>query len=190
MNDKKYNIIYADPAWSYYNDSTASENCTTKVGMTRPPYSVMSTESIKQLDVKSIAADDAILFIWTTDYHLEKCLQVIKAWGFEYKTMGFLWAKKTKKGTPVCFMGAYTMKSGTEMCLLATKGKGAHKLVKTFNVRSLVESPREAHSKKPDEIRDRIVALVGDIPRVELFARDTFDGWDCWGNEVDSEILL
>ena len=185
---KKYQIIYADPAWSYYNDSTANKDCTTVKGMRRPPYPVMSTESIKQLKVSEITDENAILFIWTTDYHLEKCMQVINAWGFEYKTVGFSWAKKTKKGTPVCFMGAYTMKSGTELCLLATKGKNAHKLVKKHNVKSLIESERKQHSEKPNEVRERIVELLGDIPRIELFARQKVEGWDAWGNEVESDV--
>lgn len=168
---KKYNIIYADPAWSYYNDSTAKPDCTTIKGMRRPPYQVMSSSEIMSLPIEELADDDAILFIWTTDYHLEKCMQVIKAWGFQYKTVGFVWSKKNKNGSQVCFMGAYTMKSGVELCLLATRGKNAHKLVKKHNIKAYIESPRLHHSKKPDEIRDRIVELVGDIPRIELFAR-------------------
>ena len=187
---KKYQIIYADPAWSYYNDSTAKQDCTTVKGMRRPPYQVMSSNEIKKLPVKEIADDNAILFIWTTDYHLAKCIEVITSWGFEYKTVGFVWAKKNKKGEQVCFMGAYTMKSGVELCLLATKGKDAHKLVKKHNVRAYIESPRLEHSKKPDEIRDRIVELVGDLPRVELFARQKTKGWDVWGNEVESSVVL
>lgn len=186
----KYKVIYADPAWSYYNDSTAKPNCTTVKGMRRPPYQVMSSKSIMELPVGDIADDNCILFIWTTDYHLEKCMQVIKAWGFEYKTVGFMWAKKNKKGEPVCFMGAYTMKSGIEICLLATKGKDAHKFVKKHNVRSLIETPRDKHSKKPDEIRTRIVELLGDLPRIELFAREKHDGWDSWGNEVKNDVKL
>lgn len=187
---KKYNIIYADPARSYYNDSTAKQDCTTIKGMRRPPYQVMSSNEIKALPVSEIADDNAILFIWTTDYHLAKCIEVITAWGFEYKTVGFAWAKKNKKGEQVCFMGAYTMKSGVELCLLATKGKDAHKLVKKHNVRAYIESPRLEHSKKPDEIRDRIVELLGDLPRVELFARQKTEGWDAWGNEVENSIHL
>lgn len=109
---KKYNIIYADPPWSYYNDSTAMPDCTTVKGMRRPPYRVLSSQDIAELPIGDICADNCILFIWTTDYHLERCLEVIRAWGFEYKTVGFVWQKKTKKNTPVCFMGAYTMKSG------------------------------------------------------------------------------
>ena len=187
QEDKKYKIIYADPAWSYYNDTTAKPDCTTVKGMRRPPYSVMGTKEIMELPVGEIADDNCILFIWTTDYHLEKCLKVISTWGFEYKTVGFAWQKLNKKGYPVCFMGAYTMKSGIELCLLATKGKDAHKLVQKHNIRSLVTSPRLHHSKKPDEIRNRIVELLGDIPRIELFARNTTDGWDVWGDEIPDE---
>ncbi len=181
---KKYEIIYADPAWSYYNDSDAKPDCTTVKGMRRPPYSVMGSESIKSLKVKDISAENCILFIWTTDYHLEKCLEVIKSWGFTYKTIGFVWNKKC------CFMGAYTMKSGIELCLLATKGKDAHRLVKKHNIRSLIEIPRKKHSEKPTEIKERIVELVGDIPRIELFARQKTEGWDTWGNEVENDIDL
>ena len=185
----KYQIIYADPAWSYYNDSTAKQDCTTVKGMRRPPYQVMSSNEIKKLPIKEIADDNAILFIWTTDYHLAKCIEVITAWGFEYKTVGFVWAKKNKKGEQVCFMGAYTMKSGVELCLLATKGKDAHKLVKKHNVRAYIESPRLEHSKKPDEIRDRIVELMGDLPRIELFARQKVEGWDAMGFDVDGKSI-
>ena len=187
---KKYSIVYADPPWSYYNDSNAKPDCTTVKGMRRPPYQVMSSDEIMRLPVKDISADNSILFIWTTDYHLSRCIQVIENWGFTYKTMGFVWAKKNKVGNPVCFMGAYTMKSGTELCLLATKGKDAHRLVKKHNVRSLIESPRLKHSEKPEEVRSRIVELCGDIPRIELFARQKTEGWDAWGNEIKSDIVL
>ena len=187
---KKYDIIYADPAWSYYNDSTATPDCTTVKGMRRPPYKVMASSEIANLPIKNIASDNSLLFIWTTDYHLEKCLNVIKNWGFEYKTIGFVWQKINKNGQPVCFMGAYTMKSGVELCLLATRGKYAHKLVKRHNIRSRIEYPRTEHSKKPDEVRNRIVELCGDLPRIELFARNKTQGWDVWGNEIESTIEL
>ena len=181
---KKYNIIYADPPWSYYNDNDAKPECTTIKGMRRPPYNVMGSKNIKKLSVDKLADENCILFIWTTDYHLQKCLEVIKEWGFEYKTIGFVWNKKC------CFMGAYTMKSGVENCLLATKGKDAHKLVQKHNIRSLIEEKRTKHSQKPNEIRKRIVELFGDLPRIELFAREKTEGWDVWGNEVESNIKL
>lgn len=185
--DKKYNIIYADPPWSYYNDMTVhpDENRSGKGLMKKVPYPVMSSDDIASLPVKNISADDSILFVWTTDYHLERCVnKIIPAWGFEYKTMGFVWQKLNKSGNPVSFMGAYTLKSGVELCLLATKGKNAPKLVKKRNIKSLIRSARLHHSKKPDEIRERIVELCGDIPRIELFARDSFEGWDAWGNQL------
>lgn len=180
----KYQIIYVDPPWSYYNDMSVNSDCTTIKGMRRPPYPVLSTEDIKKIPVSTIAEDDALLFIWTTDYHLSKCLEIIQYWGFEYKTVGFVWQKMNKQGSPVCFMGAYTMKSGVELCLLGTKGRNAHKLVETHNVRSLISSPRLHHSKKPDEVRKRIDLLVGNKSKIELFARERFFGWDCWGNEI------
>jgi len=184
LPNKKYQIIYADPPWSYYNDSKAKPNCTTIKGMRRPPYNVMSSKEIMGLPVGKITDENCILFIWTTDYHLEKCLEVIKSWGFRYITVGFAWSKKNKEGKPVCFMGAYTMKSGVELCLLATKGNDIHKLIKSHKIRSLVEAERTTHSKKPDEVRNRIVELMGDLPRIELFARQKTNGWDVWGDEV------
>jgi N6-adenosine-specific RNA methylase IME4 len=172
------------PPWSYYNDKTVLPDCTTVKGMRRPPYAVMSTEDIKNLPVSKISEDECLLFIWTTDYHMKKCMDVITAWGFEYKTVGLVWQKLNKSGKPVCFMGAYTMKSGVEICLLATKGKDSHKLVKNHKVRSLIQSERQRHSKKPDEARQKIEQLVGDVEKIELFARERYNGWDAWGNEV------
>lgn len=185
----KYQIIYADPPWSYYNDSTVAQDCTTVSGVRRPPYPVMSSQDIKDLPIQNIVGDDCVLLIWTTDYHLQKCIEVISAWGFTYKTVGFVWQKLNKSGSPVCFTGAYTLKSGCELCLLATKGntKG---WVKDRKVRALVQSPRQIHSKKPDSVRDDIVRLFGDRPRIELFARDTYDGWDSFGNQVRGSIEL
>jgi len=184
--NKKYQIIYADPPWSYYNDKTVTpdQNKSGKGLMKKVPYPVMSSKDIKKLPVNSIASDNSILFIWTTDYHLSRCCDIIKAWGFDYKTIGFVWQKLNKNNVPVSFMGAYTLKSGVELCLLATKGKHAARLVSKRNIKSLIVSQREKHSKKPDEVRDRIVSLVGDFPRIELFARERTDGWDVWGNEV------
>ena len=189
---RKYQIIYADPAWSYYNDTTVTpeQNKSGKGFMRKVPYPVMASDEIKKLPVGTIADDDSVLLIWTTDYHLARCIQVIEAWGFEYKTVGFAWQKTNKQGQPVCFMGAYTMKTGIELCLLATRGKNAHKLVKKYGVRGRIESPRAMHSKKPDEARNRIVELFGDRPRIELFAREKHEGWDVWGNHLPNDVEL
>lgn len=112
---------------------------------------------------------------------LDECWELIKNWGFEYKTVAFVWVKRNKKA-PTFFwgMGRWT-RSNAELCLLATKGKP-----KRINasIHSIIDTPIEAHSKKPQEVRDRIVKLVGNLPRIELFAREKSDGWDVWGNEV------
>ena len=189
--DKKYQIVYADPPWFYSNGIRSGK----KDGMGRhlfytpsttvgARYETQSDEWIKKLPVKSIADNDSILFLWTTDSHLPIAIDVIKSWGFKYKTIGFIWNKKEKSGKQVCYYGQYTMK-GSEICLLAIKGK-AHKLLKSHKVRQLVEAERDRkkHSQKPDEVRTRIVELMGDLSRIELFARQRTEGWDVWGNEV------
>lgn len=181
---KKYQIIYADPPRSYYNDSNAKPNCTTVKWMRRPPYMVMSSKSIINMPIKNITGNDCILFIRTTDYHLDKCMNVIKWWWFKYKTVWFVWDKKC------CFMWAYTMKSWIELCLLATKWKSIHKLVKKHNIRSLITEERTKHSKKPDIVKDRIVELMWDLPRIELFARQKTEWRDVRWNEVESDIFL
>ena len=182
--DKKYDIIYADPPWSYYNDMSVNVDCTTVRGMRRPPYPVLSSKDIMKIPVKDIVKDNAILFIWTTDYHLRKCMDVIDSWGFTYKTIGFVWAKKNKQGKQCSMMGAYTKKSGCEICLIATRGKDAHKFVKNHKVNSFIEYPRQEHSKKPDLVRESIISLVGEGHScIELFARSVHDGWDCWGDD-------
>lgn len=182
--DKKYDVIYVDPPWSYYNDMSVDVNCTTVRGMRRPPYPVLSSKDIGELPVGALAEDDCILFMWTTDYHLQRAMEIMEKWGFKYKTVGFVWAKKNKQGKQCSMMGAYTKKSGCEICLIGTKGKKAHKLVVNHKVNSFIEWPRQEHSKKPDLVRDSIMNLVGsDRKFIELFARQTFDKWDCWGND-------
>ena len=188
---KKYDVIYADPPWSYYNDQSVNPDCTTVKGMRRPPYPVLSIKDICSFPISQIAKDNSILFIWTTDYHLGKCIsEVIPAWGFEYKTIGFVWAKKSPKtGKQISFMGAYTKKSGCELCLIATKGKDAHKLVINHKVNSFIEFPRMEHSKKPDLIRQSIEDLCGeDRDKIELFAKQNSPGWDVFGNQVENSI--
>jgi N6-adenosine-specific RNA methylase IME4 len=147
----------------------------------------MSISDIANLPIKNISADDCVLFMWVTMPKLNECFDVIKAWGFEYKTCAFTWVKKNKKSDSLFMgMGRWT-RANSELCLLATKGKPKRVAA---NVHSVIVSPIEQHSKKPDETRTRIVQLCGDLPRVELFARQKTDGWDAWGNEVTCDIDL
>jgi len=178
LPEKKYSIIYADPPWSYKDTRKETYK---KHGGASSHYQTLSLDKIKALPVTSIANDNCMLFLWVTFPNLQEGLDVIKAWGFRYKTLGFSWIKTNpKSGTPFFGIGYYT-KSNCEACLIAVKGKP----IKVSNsVSSVVIAPRERHSKKPDTVREKIVQLCGDVPRIELFARESHEGWDCWGNEV------
>lgn len=143
-------------------------------------YNTMSLNELKKLPIKNLADENCILFIWATFPKIQEALDLIKAWGFDYKTVGFTWVKKNKSGGNFFGVGWYT-KSNAEICLIATKGK-APKV--SNSVSSIIESVREEHSKKPAIVRNKIVEFSGDLPRIELFARQYADGWDCWGNEV------
>ncbi len=147
----------------------------------------MSADDICSLPVADIAEDNCVLFLWVTFPNLQESLRVIKAWGFEYRTVAFVWVKRNKKAVN-WFMGlGYWTRANAEICLLAVKGKPKRV---SKSVRQIIDSPIEHHSKKPDETRERIVDLMGDLPRIELFARQKTDGWEVWGNEVESDIKL
>ena len=172
----KYNIIYSDPPWTY-NDKISHSG-----GGAESHYQTMDIESIKNLPINGIADNDCILFLWVTFPLLKEGLDVIEAWGFKYKTIGFNWIKKNKKADSFFFgLGHYT-RANSEICLIGTKGKPKRL---SASVSSLVVDPIRKHSQKPDQVRDNIVKLMGDLPRVELFAREAHEGWDCIGNEVD-----
>ena len=177
---KKYGIIYADPPWTFKTYSAkGAEKKSAKAH-----YDLMTTDEIKDLPVQSIAADDCVLFLWVTVPNLQDAFEVIKAWGFEYKTCAFTWVKRNKK-TVSWFWGlGYWTRSNAEICLLATKGRPKRI---SAGVHSVIDSPVREHSRKPDEVRDRIVKLMGNLPRIELFARQITEGWDVWGNEAPQE---
>lgn len=192
--EKKYQIIYADPPWSYKD-----RGCN---GNASQHYPLMKDADICALPVQDIADKDCVPFMWATYPKLQEALDVIKAWGFTYKTIGFQWVKQNRSGNGHFFgLGRWT-RGNSEPCLIATKGEAppvildeegsAPCLIATRgkparvskSVAQLVFSPLRAHSQKPDEVRDRIVELMGDLPRVELFARSAAEGWDCWGDEA------
>lgn len=141
----------------------------------------MDILDIKELPIKKITENNCMLFLWVTFPNLQEGLDTIKAWGFTYKTLGFSWIKTNRKnGKPFFGIGYYT-KSNCEVCLIGVKGKP---IKQSNSVSSVIISPREEHSKKPAEARNKIVDLCGDVSRIELFARQIVDGWDCWGKEV------
>ena len=176
--DKKYNIILADPAWEYSNSGSTKNSR----GNAKQFYKTMPINEIKNLQVEKIADDNCWLFLWTTYPQIQNGLDVLRAWGFEYKTVAFTWIKKTVNMKDFVGMGFYT-RANPEIVLLGLKGK-VHPINKT--VRNIIYSQIQEHSKKPDIVRDKIVKLCGDLPRIELFARQKIPKWDAWG---DSENL-
>ena len=189
MITKKYQIIYADPPWNY-ND----KNCNGAIGR---HYKGMRVKEICELPIKNITDDNCILFIWATYPMLKEVLEVIDSWGFKYKTIAFQWLKlNTRNNMPFYGLGRWT-RGNTEPCLLAVKGKPKRISKKVFQ---LIQEPKSKHSEKPDIVRKKIIELIGNLPRLELFARgnrnkdlfgnNEFDGWDMWGNEVESDIEL
>lgn len=179
---KKYNIIYADPPWNFKVWSKRGEGRSAS-----QHYPVMDLAQITALPVESIAADDCVLFLWVTNPLLQEGLSVMKSWGFKYKTVGFHWIK-TNRVSDGYFMGTgYWTRANPEICLLGTRGKPSRV---DMGVRSLVVEPIRRHSAKPERVRIDIVRLLGNVPRIELFARDKVKGWDAWGNEIRSDIIL
>lgn len=175
---KKYNVIYADPPWAFRVWSEKG-----KERSADKHYSCMTLDDLKQMPVNSITAGDGCaLFMWATFPMLREALELIEAWGFEYKTIAFCWVKQNKNSDRIFKGMGYYTRSNAEICLLATRGRVLER--KSRSVSSVIISHIERHSKKPAETRDRIVELFGDLPRIELFARETTPGWDCWGNEV------
>lgn len=175
--NKRYDVIYADPPWRYYTYSDKGKGRSAE-----SHYPTMAKEEIQQLPVERISSKNSVLFLWVTAPCLIEGIELIKAWGYTYKTVAFTWVKQCKRSDkPFLGMGYYT-RANAEYCLLATKGKVLPRV--SHSVSSVVISHIERHSKKPDEVRRRITELFGNRPRIELFAREYADGWDCWGNEV------
>ena len=178
---KKYNIIYADPPWTFetYSDKGKGKSAENH-------YPCMNIDDIYNLPVQDISDENCVLLMWVTYPLLKEGIKTMEEWGFTYKTCGFSWIKKNKNadlfsdGGLFWGMGYWT-RSNNEICLLATKGK-PKRLGK--DIHQVVVSKIENHSKKPDIIKDRIVELCGDVPRIELFARQATKGWDVWGNEA------
>lgn len=149
-------------------------------------YKTQNKDWIKQLPVPSICDKDCVLFLWVVSPLLDEGLETLKAWGFDYVTLAFCWVKETALGMQVKNLGRWTM-GGVELVLLGRRG--SPKRIKN-NVLQTVFDIRTAHSKKPEEVKHRIVELMGDLPRIELFARKRTEGWDAFGNEVESDIDL
>lgn len=174
---KKYQIIYADPPWKY------KENWGN--GAVIHHYKSMSIDELKKLPIAGLADNDSHLYLWVTNPFIQEGLDLMKAWGFEYKQI-ITWVKTYKTGEPVMGLGYY-FRVCTEHILFGVKGKLPRINKKIKNV---IFDNYEKHSKKPDSFRDVIIAQSGNLPRIELFARQKTEGWDVWGSEVENDIEL
>ena len=174
LPNKKYQIIYADPPWKYDFEISRWKKLTDN-------YKVMELEDIKKLNIENIIDKKCcILFLWATAPKLKEALEVMDAWGFKYKTH-CIWHKVRNDGLGYWFRGQH------ELLLVGTIGK--YKLPnKKDLVTSVIYHKKTKHSKKPNKIRYIIQKYFPDYNKIELFARERFDGWDCYGDQLSSTI--
>lgn len=172
-----YSIIYADPPWEYKD-----RNANGKRGAIFK-YPCMSRRELLKLPVADIAASNALLFLWTTAPMIPHAVNLVAAWGFIYKTVGFTWVKLTKSGKPCIGLGHYT-RSNAEFVLIGKRGSGLDRT--RADISQIVFAERRAHSAKPDEVRERIDDLYPHGRRIELFARTSPRRWDVWGLDAPS----
>ena len=183
LPDKRYDIIYADPPWHYNGklqyDRSGMESNNNRwqkpifISSASFKYPTILLSDLKTLPVNLIAKDDSLLFLWTTNPHLAQAIELGTAWGFEYKTVAFVWNKMNHNP------GHYTL-SYCELCLLFKRGRiptprGAR------NVKQLIEVPRSGHSEKPIEVAEGITNMFPSQSKIELFARNKKHGFDAWG---------
>jgi len=174
---RAYNIIYADPPWSQGQENFR--------GGTGKHYATMSDRAIEELPVGGLAAEDCALFMWTTNVKIEVALRLIRSWGFKMTAVFLTWIKVNKGNGDIATGVGHWSRSATELILLGTRGKVSKYRAHT-GLSSVLVSERREHSRKPDQVRDMIVSLLGDIPRIELFSRTHTSGWDIWGNQTDT----
>lgn len=186
LPEKKYDIIYADPPWHYNGKLQFDKSSTSKekldpnrnifISSSSFKYPTVKTKDLMSIPIQKICKDDCLLFMWATNPHLAQAISLGEAWGFEYKTVAFIWDKMNHNP------GQYTL-SNCELCLVFKKGR-IPKPRGVRNIQQLVRSPRRAHSMKPDEIRLKIVEMFPTQEKIELFSRGRFTGWDEWGLEI------
>ena len=182
VDSGQYGAILADPPWAFRSWSDKGKNRApdAMVGLAERHYKTIDLKSVRELDVRDLAARNCALFLWTVDCSLVDALEVGRAWGFKYKTVAFTWIK-TGKNTPFPMGLGYWSRGNPEQCLLFTRGKPKRQ---SASVRQLIIAPRREHSRKPDEARTRIEQMVPG-PYLELFARQRTPGWDAHGDQLD-----
>lgn len=179
---RKYRVIYADPAWQFGNRNTGG----TMKSAAEAKYTVTSLADMAALPVSWLADEHCLLIMWWVGAMPQEAIDLCKAWGFRLVNMnGFVWRKLTKTGIPFFGMG-FATRAGSESALIGVRGK-LGELIDDHSVRAVIEAPVGRHSEKPHAFREAIEKLCGDVPRIELFARDAAAGWDCWGNQAPQD---
>lgn len=173
----KYQIIYADPPWKFGGTGA------TKWRPAKDYYNVMGFDELKSLNVEEFCDDDCLLFLWVVSSELKKCIEVGESWGFKYITVGFVWYKQRAN------VGNYTM-SQCELCLIFKRGKIPSDRVRNPGTMQFHAEPVTVHSRKPAIFRERIESMFPHSKKIELFARDQVSGWDSWGEEVKSNVVI
>lgn len=190
MPSGPYSILYADPPWRYRPQGSEPRPPRAPYRVkqiTHPPYPCVSTHDLRAMPIAPLRAKDCTLFLWAIYPMLPDAIRVMAAWGFQYWTRAFTWVKQNPSGEGFHLGTGYWTRANPEVCLLGVRGRPMRQQA---DVRNLIVSPRREYSRKPDEARDRIIALAGDLPRLELFARQKSEGWAAWGNEIESDIVI
>jgi len=186
----KYEVIYADPPWQY------GDKALNRGGAERH---YRTTDNATLADMNIPVADNAALFMWVTMPQLPAGLELMKKWGFTFKTVAFVWIKANKKATDTPFWGmGHWTRANAELVLMGVKGKpkrqsaGVHQLIvePEYLDSQVIVEPIAQHSRKPDIVREKILELMGDVPRLEMFAREQAEGWDAFGDQAPKGILL
>lgn len=192
-NTRKWRVLYADPPWSFRNRSELGEDRNAN-----RHYDTMSIEDIMAMPVKDIAEDDAVLFMWVTDPTLDQAMHVLRAWGFEYKTVAFYWTKTWEQTDPTAMHetkdfpigNGYITRGNPEQLWVAARGEPRRRihlidgvLKQDMSIRRQQFAPRGVHSQKPEKFYGLIERLY-EGPYLELFARTRRPGWGAWGNQV------
>lgn len=200
-----YQLIYVDPPWEYGNKVSN--------GAAVNHYKTMSLADLKRIPVWSLAAESAVLAMWYTGTHTEEAIELAEAWGFRIRTMkGFTWVKLNQNAeqrfnkaltegdlldfndllamlnTETRMNGGNHTRANTEDLLIATRGTGLTRA--SASIKQVVYSCLGEHSEKPWEVRNRLEQLYGDVKRVELFARESWPGWDRWGNQCKNSFEI
>ena len=184
LPSKQYDIIYADPPWAWGKTPLVDRGAARTV---EKEYATMQPAEIMALPVDTIACERSVLFLWATSPKLPLALDVMRAWGFIYKTIAFVWVKRNKCA-PSYFTGmGFFTRQNAELCLLGVRGSPSLER-QDRGVHQIVDTPISLHSRKPDEVRQRIDRLYGGT-RIELFARCQAEGWDAWGLEAPQTLL-